>query len=69
MLNKIIKSLNEQMTAGLSKAVQKVVANGDVKHKCGNCGFAIPPYPGRYPKNCPECGNEFGARDKYRMHG
>jgi hypothetical protein len=22
---------------------------------CGKCGFPVPKYPGRYPKNCPNC--------------
>ena len=30
-----------------------------IKKVCPKCGFALPVFSGRYPKNCPLCGTEF----------
>jgi len=48
--------LGEQLSPGMRNALSK----GKVKMNCPSCDLAIPVYPGKYPKQCPECGVEFG---------
>jgi hypothetical protein len=42
------------LTPGLLRAITR---NGT--RTVHGCGFAMPKYPGRYPKNCPHCGDPF----------
>lgn len=42
-------------TNGLTKGVKNALARQEHHSMC-SCGFALPKYPGRYPKNCPSCG-------------
>jgi hypothetical protein len=44
-------------TPGMVKAYNKL----KLKLKCSECGVVIPVYPGRYPKNCPNCASTFRA--------
>lgn len=41
----------ETITPGLRNAL----ARGRTYATCVECGFALPKYPGRYPKCCPHC--------------
>lgn len=43
------------MDEALTTGVKNALARGDFKAKCAECGFALPKYPGRYPKCCPNC--------------
>ena len=43
--------LLEQLTPGIRNAMGR----GRVRARCA-CGFPVPVYPGRYPRQCPECG-------------
>lgn len=45
-------NLNEKV----SKALQKRMKAMRSKMECADCGCRIPVYPGRYAKECPECG-------------
>ena len=43
-----------EMTPGLQRALER-----HPQHSlCPDCNFALPRYPGRYPKHCPRCGKE-----------
>lgn len=42
------------MTTGVKNALSR----GNVHSMCTECGFPLPKYPGRYPKDCPSCGAE-----------
>lgn len=42
-------------TKGMVKAYDKL----RLKLKCSSCGVIVPVYPGRYPKNCPNCAATF----------
>lgn len=45
--------VQEALTPGAAKALGKLDA---ARHRpCSVCGFALPKYPGRYPKACPGC--------------
>lgn len=46
------------MAEGLTKGVKNALAKRDHHSLCKDCGFALPKYPGRYPKCCPSCGTE-----------
>ena len=48
----------KQLSRGAINALQKKDPN---KIVCVSCGFALPKYPGRYPCNCGNCGDKFGA--------
>lgn len=48
-----MSELLERMTQGVMNAVAK-----SPQHSVCGCGFPLPRYPGRYPKNCPNCGEE-----------
>jgi len=43
---------------GMTRGVKNALARKDHHSMCGTdgCGFALPKYPGRYPKDCPSCG-------------
>lgn len=43
---------------GLTRGVKNALARKEHHSMCSNtdCGFALPKYPGRYPKDCPSCG-------------
>lgn len=45
------EAVDEAMTPGLMKRITPEVS----RTACGTCGFAVPVYPGRYPKSCPNC--------------
>ena len=51
----IDKYLAEKMTPGARKAYSKLENGGKV---CADCRIIVPKYPGRYPQECPACGNE-----------
>lgn len=51
-----------EATPGLTNALSKFKYKGDCK-----CGFRVPKYPGRYPKNCPECGDTLYLKDESKM--
>lgn len=51
-----------ETTPGLAAALAKHRFRGD----CGECGFKVPKYTGRYPKYCPECGHELCFQEKSR---
>lgn len=44
-------AIAEAMTPGVLNALLR----GKNLGPCNDCGFALPVYPGRYPKNCPHC--------------
>lgn len=41
-----------------TKGVIKALLKNRSRTVCKSCGFPLPVYPGRYPKNCPNCGAE-----------
>ncbi len=43
---------------GLTRGIKNALARKEHHSMCANdgCGFALPKYPGRYPKDCPSCG-------------
>lgn len=45
-------TIQEAMTTGVLNALNK----NRNRSVCGDCGFPIPVYPGRYPSACPSCG-------------
>ena len=47
---------NVSMTHGIYNAYSRRVDPAVLHHICKSCGFYIPKYPGRYPRNCPSCG-------------
>ena len=50
-------TVKEAMTKGVLNALNR----NRNRTTCGDCGFPLPVYPGRYPSACPSCGS---ARDK-----
>ena len=48
------------MSERVAESATKGVINALMKQKsrtvCKDCGFPLPVYPGRYPKDCPNCG-------------
>lgn len=44
-------------TNGITKGVKNALARQEHHSMC-DCGFALPRYPGRYPKSCPSCGGD-----------
>ena len=44
----------------VAESATKGIINALLKNRsravCKSCGFPLPVYPGRYPKNCPNCG-------------
>lgn len=52
-----MKLIHEGFTPGAMRALSKL--GGRVP--CANCGFALPRYPGRYPKHCPQCDVEMST--------
>jgi len=43
---------------GMTTGVKNALSRGSVHSMCKECGFPLPRYPGRYPKDCPSCGGE-----------
>lgn len=48
--------------SGLTPGIKNAMARGDVHSLC-KCGFPLPKYPGRYPKNCPHCGETRAVKE------
>lgn len=47
------------VTPGMSRILGR-----RAKRTCTNCSLPIPIYPGRYPRKCPHCGQEFDVIDE-----
>jgi hypothetical protein len=52
---------------GLTKGVKNALARREHHSMCPDCGFALPRYPGRYPKSCPSCGTERKVEEGSRL--
>lgn len=50
--------LAEAATPGVINALTR---RGAARTTCKECQFPLPVYPGRYPKDCPNCGTAFEA--------
>jgi len=53
---------------GITKGVKNALARNDHHSMC-SCGFALPKYPGRYPKVCPSCGADRSVPEDDDMGG
>jgi hypothetical protein len=42
--------------SAVTQGVINAMLKRPVRVVCAACGFPVPKYPGRYPKNCPSCG-------------
>lgn len=52
--------VTHKMTKGIANALGKM-ASKNTKYVCGDCGYAVPKYSGRYPTSCPQCGGALAA--------
>lgn len=41
----------------LPEGLRKALSKNGVRALCCECTFPVPKYAGRYPQNCPLCGN------------
>lgn len=48
---------NEAFTPGMVNALSRHGV-----HRTCDCGFILPVYPGKYPRNCPSCGKPIEGR-------
>lgn len=55
----VSEAVNSLLGEELTNGIRNALAKGKVRVKCVKCGMPIPVYPGRYPKNCPECDEPF----------
>ena len=53
-----VVNVKEANKVSVTKGMANAFSKGNVKFKCSECGQVIPKYAGRYPKYCPNCGEE-----------
>jgi len=56
--DRVVRIIDE---GAVSQGIINAMLKGPVKVVCAACGFPIPKYPGRYPSNCPSCGEALAS--------
>jgi predicted Zn-ribbon and HTH transcriptional regulator len=54
------------LTDAMLKAFAKPIK---FKDNCTKCGFSLPAYKGKYPKNCPSCNTDMSTNVKPDNNG
>lgn len=61
---KLAEKLINEFTQGITNAMWRY----SPQYVCSGCNVAVPKYPGRYPKFCPDCGEPLEKYDESK-HG